>query len=108
MDDKIIEIHDNTRYVRKSDSEICDKTLLYSYLASFPNGLNTFPLSFSLTDSTYYLRIPSFGDKSASEIVVKNWNEIISHPSLIIDIRYNGGCQDRNYQTCKINIYKTL
>lgn len=102
---KIIEIHDVTRFVRKSDSDIIDKSLLYSYMPKFPNGRNTYPLALYLGDSTYYLRIPSFNSNTGNELVQKHWGELTSRPNLIIDIRNNGGGQDNFYEELAKIIY---
>jgi hypothetical protein len=102
---KIIEIHDDTRFVRKSDSEILDKSILDSYVPEFPNGINTYPVALYLDDSTYYLRIPSFYSNTGNEFVLKHWDEIMSRPNLIIDIRYNGGGQDKYYKELAKLIY---
>ena len=52
LNGKIVEIHGDTRYVRKSSSDILDKATLYSYTPLFPNGVNTYPVSMYLSDST--------------------------------------------------------
>lgn len=98
LNGKILEMHDDTRVVRKSDSDITDKSLLYSYMPNFPNGRNTYPVAMYLDDSTYYLRISSFYSNTGNEFVLKHWNEIMARPNLIIDIRNNGGGQDNYYQ----------
>lgn len=105
LNGKIIEFHNNTWFVRKSDFDIFDKSVLYSYVPECPNGLNTFPLAMYLGDSTYYLRIPSFYNNTGNELVKQHWNEITSRPNLIIDIRNNGGGQDQYYQELKKLIY---
>ena len=105
LNGKIIEIHGDTRYVRKSSSAIFDKATLYSYTPLFPNGVNTYPASLYLSDSTYYLRIPGFHDNTANDFVKKHWKEISSRPNLIIDIRYNGGGQDNYYEELTKIIY---
>jgi hypothetical protein len=102
---KIIEMHDYTRFVRKSDSERFDKSLLNSYVPVFPNGKNTYPVALYLDDSTYYLRIPSFYSNTGNEFVKKYWNEITTRPNLIIDIRNNGGGQDNYYEELARIIY---
>jgi len=102
---KVIELHDDTRFVRKSDSEILDKSLLYSYVPVFPNGRNTYPVALYLDDSTYYLRIPSFYNNTGNEFVINHRNEINSRPNLIIDIRNNGGGQDNFYEELEKLIY---
>lgn len=98
LNGKIVEMHDDTRFVRKSNSDILDKSILHSYVPIFPNGRNTYPVAMYLDDSTYYLRIPSFYSNTGNEFVLKHWNEIMARPNLIIDIRNNGGGQDNYYQ----------
>ena len=105
LDNKIFEIHGNTHFVKKTDNEKYDKALLYSYQRIFPNGRNIYPLSLNLSDSTFYLRIPSFSDRTSDKLVSKHWDEIMSHPNLIIDIRYNGGGQDYYYEILSKLIY---
>ena len=105
LEDKVLELHDDTRFVRKTKSPISDEALLYSYFPEFPNGSNIFPLATKLTDSTFYLRITSFEDDEAEVTVKKHWSEITSIPNLIIDIRGNGGGQDNFYQVLADLIY---
>jgi hypothetical protein len=105
MDKRILEQHDWSRFVRKSDSEIFDQALLYSYLPEFPNGRNAFPLALSLTDSTFYLRATLFMDDATEISVKKHWQEIMARPNLIIDIRNNGGGQDNYYQVLSDLVY---
>jgi hypothetical protein len=105
LNGKVLEVHDDTRFVRKSDSDILDKSVLYSYVPMFPNGRNTYPVALYLNDSTYYLRIPSFYNNTGNEFVLKHWNEITSRPNLIIDIRNNGGGQDNFYEELTKLIY---
>jgi hypothetical protein len=106
LDDNIIELHDdNIRLVRKTNSDTYDNALLESYFPEFPNGSNTFPLAMQLSDSTFYLRIPSFGDDRGNKLTKKHWKEITSTPNLIIDIRNNGGGQDDNYSLLSDLVY---
>jgi len=105
LNGKIMEIHNETRFVRKTDSDIINKATLYSYVPRYPNGSNTYPLAIYLNDSTYYIRIPGFHDNGSNEIVQKHWNEITSRPNLIIDIRNNGGGLDDYYQELAKLIY---
>ncbi|MBE9467072.1 MAG: hypothetical protein IMY72_01975 [Bacteroidetes bacterium] len=98
IDNKILEIHGETRFVRKTSNEISDKALLYTYKSEFPNGTNTFPLACYLNDSTYILRIPSFNSDYSNNIITKHWKEITSRPYLIIDIRNNIGGQACYYK----------
>jgi C-terminal processing protease CtpA/Prc len=64
-----------------------------------------YPVCMSLSDSTYYLRITDFYSNLANEFVENHWNEIISRPNLIIDIRNNGGGQDNYYSQLAKLIY---
>ena len=105
LNGKIIEFHDDTRFVRKSNSDILDKAILYSYEPLYPNGRNTYPVAMYLNDSTYYLRIPGFYSNTGNEFVIQHWSEIMARPNLIIDIRNNGGGQDNYYQELAKIIY---
>lgn len=105
VDGKVLEIHDDAKYVRKSDSPAFDLALLKSYLPNFPNGRNTYGLDMVLGDSTVYLRLPNFMSDNVEKLVKKHWNDIISRPNLIIDIRNNGGGQDNFYQILLELIY---
>jgi len=105
LGNKVLELHDDTRLVRKTSSAVYDDALLYSYVPEFPNGTNTFPLAIRLSDSTFYLRIPSFMDDETDVLTKKHWAEITSIPNLIIDIRNNGGGQDNYYQVLTDLIY---
>ncbi|MGZ2372028.1 S41 family peptidase [Ancylomarina sp. YFZ004] len=105
IDNKVLEIHGDTRFVRQTSNEILDKAFLYSYEAEYPNGTNTHPVATYLNDSTYYLRITDFHSDYSNNIVIQHWNEITSRPNLIIDIRNNGGGQDNYYQKLTELIY---
>ena len=105
LNGQIIEFHDDTRFVRKSDSDILDKTILYSYIPLYPNGRHTYPVAIYLSDSTFYLRIPSFSSNLANDFVIKHFSDITTRPNLIIDIRYNGGGQDNYYSEIAKLIY---
>ena len=105
LNNNVLEIHEDTRYVRQSNDDIADKALLYSYIAEYPNGLNTYTVAMFLGDSTFYLRIPDFESNTANDLVQKYWSEIMSRPNLIIDIRNNGGGQDNFYQKLAEIIY---
>ena len=106
LNNKILELHDDTRIVKNSDSEVYDNAVLESYLAEFPNGRNTYPVAVCLSDSTFYMRISSFASDYAEITTKKHWNEIVSRPNLIIDIRNNGGGQDY-YQKLAELIYSS-
>jgi len=99
LKNRILEIHNETFFVKKSETKLMDKTLLYTYIPKFPNGRNTFFVATCLSDSTYYIRIPGFlGFKDKIEkTIAKDWNEIMLRPNMIIDIRNNGGGQDTEY-----------
>jgi len=105
LNGKVVEFHDDTRFVRKTDSDTFDKATLYSYVPLYPNGTNTYYVAMYLDDSTFFLRIPGFNDDYANEMVQKHWDEIMARPNLIIDIRYNGGGQDIYYQELAKIIY---
>jgi hypothetical protein len=101
LKNRVLEIHNETFFVKKSETKLMDKTLLYTYIPKFPNGRNVFFVATCLSDSTYYIRIPGFlGFKDKIEkTIAKDWNAIISRPNMIIDIRNNGGGQDTEYQS---------
>ncbi len=105
LNDNIIELHDDKRLVRKTSSDTYDNALLYSYIPEFPNGSNTYPLAMQLSDSTFYMRIPSFGNNLTETLAKKHWKEITSSPNLIIDIRNNRGGQDNYYSLLSDLIY---
>lgn len=105
LNNKVLELHDDTRFVKKSKSAVFDDALLYSYMPEYPNGSNFYPLAIPLSDSTFYIRIPSFADDNAEILTKKHWNEIASRPNLIIDIRNNGGGQDNYFQILTDLIY---
>jgi len=105
LNDNIIELHDDMRLVRKTNSETYDNALLMSYIPEYPNGTNTYPLAIQLSDSTFYLRIPSFGSNLTETLTKKHWKEITSTPNLIIDVRNNGGGQDNYYSLLSDLIY---
>jgi hypothetical protein len=98
LNDRVLELHDDTRLVRKTNSTTFDDAFWRSYLPEFPNGSNTHYVSLLISDSTFYIRIPSFADDRGEKLVRKHWSEITSTPNLIIDIRNNSGGQDDNYQ----------
>ncbi len=105
IENKVLEIHGDTRFVRQTSDETLDKALLYSYIAEYPNGTNTYPVATYLSDSTYYMRIPGFDSDYSNDVVTQHWQEIMSRPNLIIDIRNNGGGQDNYYQKLAELIY---
>lgn len=105
IDNKVLEIHGDTRFIRQTPNEISDKAFLNSYVTEYPNGTNTYPIATYLSDSTYYLRITDFYSNYSNNIVIQHWKEIMSRPNLIIDIRYNGGGQDNYYQKLADLIY---
>lgn len=99
------EIHDDTRFVRQSNNKTADLAFIASYIPKYPNGLNTYPVAMYVSDSTFYLRISNFHSNTANDLVQKHWDEIISRPNLIIDIRNNGGGQDNYYKKLAELIY---
>lgn len=105
LNDNIIELHDDTHLVRKTNSENYDNAFLMSYIAEYPNGTNTYPLAMQLSDSTFYIRIPSFSNNLTETLVKKHWDEITTSPNLIIDIRNNGGGQDNYFSLLSDLLY---
>lgn len=105
LNDNVIELHDDTRLVRKTNSGTYDDALLMSYIPEYPNGSNIYPLAMQLSDSTFYLRITSFGNELGNKLTKKHWKEITSTPNLIIDIRNNRGGQDNFYSLLSDLIY---
>jgi hypothetical protein len=105
LNGKIIEIHDDTRFVRQTESDILNKALLQSYVPLYPNGTNTYYVAAFLDDSTFYLRVPGFDNNTGNKLVSQHWNEIMKRPNLIIDIRNNGGGQDNYYEQLAKIIY---
>ncbi|RKD90181.1 peptidase S41-like protein [Mangrovibacterium diazotrophicum] len=105
IDNKILEINGDTWFVRQSSNETLNKAFLYSYTPKNPNGTNTYPVATSLSDSTYYLRITDFESDYSNSIVTQHWQEIMSRPNLIIDLRNNGGGQDNYFQKLAELIY---
>lgn len=105
MDGAVFEIHEDTRYVRKTSDKKVDRAFLLSYIPQYPNGLNTYPVAMYLDDSTFYIRVPSFNSSTSNDLVEKNWDEITTRPNLIIDIRNNGGGQDNYYEKLAELIY---
>ena len=104
-DKKILELHDDTRFVRTTGSKAFDDALWSTYQPKYPNGRNIYQFTTSLNDSTFYLRAFSFGDSTVEKQVAKYWNEIVSRPNLIVDLRNNGGGQDIYYQSLLKLIY---
>lgn len=59
----------------------------------------------AMNDSTYFLRIPSFGDDTANKLVRDNWDSITSRPYLIVDLRLNGGGNDEYFSELMRLVY---
>ncbi|WP_282126889.1 S41 family peptidase [Marinifilum flexuosum] len=105
LNNSVLEIHNDTRFVRKTANKKADMAFLLSYIPIHPNGLNTYSVALSLNDSTFYLRVPGFSTNTANDLVEKHWNEITTRPNLIVDIRNNGGGQDNYYRKLAELIY---
>ncbi|MDR2145584.1 MAG: hypothetical protein LBE91_03880 [Tannerella sp.] len=102
LNGKLIEFQNDRIFVRKSDSPIFDEALRTSYENYYPNV--SF-VAMALDDSTFFLRIPTFAENTANELITKHWEEIMTRPNLIIDIRYNGGGNDGAYRELARLIY---
>ena len=105
LNNSVFEIHDDTRFVRQTSDKKADMAFVSSYIPQYPNGLNTYFVAVGLSDSTFYVRVPGFSSSMANDLIAKHWDEIVSRPNLIIDIRNNGGGQDYYYQKLAELIY---
>lgn len=70
-----------------------------------PTAVNMYYTAKAMNDSTFFLRIPSFGDNTSNQLVEDNWNDIISRPYLIVDLRCNGGGNDNNFSKLMSLVY---
>lgn len=68
-------------------------------------AINMYYTAKAMNDSTFFLRIPSFGDNMSNQLVEDNWNDIISRPYLIVDLRCNGGGNDENFSKLMSLVY---
>jgi hypothetical protein len=107
LNDRVIELHGDEYFVRQTNSLTFDDAFLRSYRPEFPNGTNTYPVALQISDSTFYIRVNSFGYDYAEKAIKKFWSVVTSLPNLIIDIRNNGGGQDNYYQILTDLIYTT-
>ena len=107
LNDYFLEIHDQAYFVRKSNSKTYDLASIKTYIPKYPNGTNTYFVTAILSDSTFYIRVPSFdGMKEEIENALNKYRpEIMKRPNMIIDIRNNGGGQDDEYQMLSKLIY---
>lgn len=109
---KVLEFHGTSYFIKTTGDNgkisFSDKAFLATYRMKYPNGLNVFYLATSLSDSTFYLRVPgfnSYAQKFIEDVLEKNKDLISRTPNLIIDIRSNGGGQDNAYQPLANLIY---
>lgn len=102
---KMLEIHNKTQFVRKSGPDANDQALLLSYSPVYPNLNKLYWLGTYMSDSTFYLKFPSFYSDKVDYLLEKHWSEIVSRPNLIIDIRNNGGGQDSYFKKLLTLIY---
>lgn len=72
---------------------------------SRPRDINMWYTAKEMNDSTFFLRIPSFGDSMAVKLVEDNWDSIMARPYLIVDLRANGGGDDRYFRPLLKLIY---
>lgn len=68
-------------------------------------SINMYYTAKAMNDSTFFLRIPSFNDNTSNRLVEDNWNAITSRPYLIVDLRCNGGGNDRNFSQLMKLVY---
>jgi hypothetical protein len=104
----ILDIHTLSKFVKYSEDKQYAFTNYISYMSDFSKDVNTYSVSIALTDSTFFLRIPSFDislKKQIDNTIKKYWDEITNRPYLIVDIRNNGGGLDGSYQTLSNLIY---
>lgn len=100
LDGQLLEIHNGREvFVRPSGSEKADKAFLASYTYRYPDprSLNTQNVHSSIDEETFFIRIPDFDPEEKEDIesaLDRHWDEIMSRPNLIVDLRMNGGGQD--------------
>lgn len=70
-----------------------------------PQGTNMYYTAKAMNDSTFFLRIPSFGNQMSNKLVDDNREAITARPYLIIDLRCNGGGNDENFNSLMSLIY---
>lgn len=68
-------------------------------------SINMYYTAKVMNDSTFFLRIPSFGNGTCNRLVEENWNDITSRPYLIVDLRCNGGGNDENFSRLMELVY---
>jgi hypothetical protein len=101
LEGRIMEIHGANHYIiQQSVSPIYDEALRYTYRPRFPNGRNVYQIAHTLSDSTFYMRLPSFNipKEDVDDLVAKHWAEITSRPNFVIDIRSNPGGRSDVYE----------
>ena len=99
---KILEIHhSNHRFTRKSNDDIYDQAVTYTFIPSCPNDRNNYEMASVLDDSTFFIRIPSF-DRSSKEVIEETLSryrdDIRRCPYFIIDLRGNRGGRSSAYE----------
>lgn len=88
-------------FTRKSNDDIYDRAVTYTFIPSCPNGRNNYIMASVLDDSTFFMRIPSFGrsNKEVIEETLSRYRDDIRRcPYFIIDLRGNSGGQDPAYE----------
>jgi C-terminal processing protease CtpA/Prc len=91
---------------KKNNSKFNSKKEIPNHLNNFDKKLfellyDSEPKLIELNSNTLYFRIPSFNGKFKEEIdsiLKENNSKLLSYPSLIIDIRNNGGGSDWSYK----------
>ena len=105
LNQSVLEIHNYVWFVKRTNNHVFDKSVLATYRPEYPNGLRTYPVALYLSDSTFYLRITNFYSDLTEKLLTKHWEDIVSRPNLIIDIRNNNGGQTYYYEKLAKLIY---
>ena len=70
-----------------------------------PTAINMYYTAKAMNDSTFFLRIPSFGDNMSNKLVEDNRNAIVSRPYPIVNLRCNGGGNNENFSKLMSLVY---
>lgn len=73
LNNRVLEIHGNSYFVKQTKDIKADEALLYTYRSNHPNGQNTYYVALPISDSTFYLRAAGFGSDYTNRLVEKHW-----------------------------------